>query len=274
MVFGIIGLPHVLMRFFTVRNAAGARQSVFIATSVMGYFYLLIFVIGFGAIAVLTNNTTYTDAAGALIGGGNMVAIHLAHAIHGEWLQGFMAAVCFATILAVVAGLTLSGAATIAHDLYANKRPQGGNSEHNVKVARLATLVIGILTVALSIAFEGQNVAFIAAVALAVAASVNFPLIFLAMYWRYLTTRGAVTGACVGLVLSIVLVLLSPSVMVQILGYDEALFPYSYPTVFAMPVTFLVIFVVSKLDRSARAEREHAAFQRQYWRSELGDLSA
>ncbi|WP_374764197.1 sodium:solute symporter family transporter [Yunchengibacter salinarum] len=269
MAFGVMGLPHVLMRFFTVKDAAAARQSVFYATSIMGYFYILILIIGLGSLSVLAGHADYADAGGVLIGGANMVAIHLSHALGGDLMLGFMAAVSFATILAVVAGLTLSGAATVAQDLYASLSDHA-SEERTMGVSRIATLVIGVVAVILGFVFEGQNVAVTAAFALAVAASVNFPIIIMAMYWKGLTTRGAVAGGLIGLVVAVVLILLSPGVMVDVLGKPAAIFPYTYPTIIAMPLTFLVILVVSWLDRSDRAGTDRALFEAQRQRSELG----
>ncbi len=271
MMFGVMGLPHILMRFFTVKDAAAARASVFVATTIMSYFYILILIIGIGAVALLWGDTTYLDASGKLAGGANMVAIHLSHILGGDLMLGFMAAVSFATILAVVAGLTLSGAATIAHDLYAHAFHHGEISgEVEIKVTRYSTITIGLLAIAFGMAFEGQNVAVTAGFALALAASVNCPIIFLAIYWSGLTTRGAVVAGYAGLALSATLIILSPGVMVAILGYDTALFPYTYPTIIAMPFTLITAWVVSRLDNSARADQDRTGFTEQYVRSETG----
>ncbi len=271
MMFGVMGLPHILMRFFTVKDAVSARKSVFYATSIMAYFYVLILVIGVGAVALLWGKAEYLDEAGRLAGGGNMVAIHLSHVLGGNIVLGFMAAVSFATILAVVAGLTLAGAGTIAHDLYAHALRGGAiDGATEVKLTRYSSITIGILAVGLGMAFEGQNVAVTAALALALAASINFPIIFLAMYWPGLTTRGAVVGGYTGLVVAFVLILLSPGVMVAVLGWETALFPYAYPTIITLPLTFLTAVLVSLWDRSERAARDRALFADQMVQSETG----
>ncbi len=272
LVFGMAGLPHILMRFFTVPNAAEARRSVFIASGIIAYSLgLIFFVVGFGAIIMLSGNAQFADASGRLIGGNNMAAMHLARALGGEAFLGFMSGIAFATILAVVAGLTLAGASAVSHDLYANVWRRGKVSEGNeVKISRLATVCIGAVAILLGIVFEKQNIAYMAALAFAVAASANFPVLILSMYWRDLTTRGAVWGGYVGLIIAVVLVIFSPTVWVDALGNAAPIFPYKYPTVFSMPAAFVVIWLVSLTDKSARAARERAAFPAQYVRSETG----
>eukprot|EP01034_Spumella_vulgaris_P005125 gene5125-6540_t len=173
LMFGTAGLPHILMRFFTVKNAAEARKSVFYATGFIGYFYILTFIIGFGAIVLVGTNTFYLDGA-ALRGGANMAAIHLAHAVGGDVFLGFISAVAFATILAVVAGLTLSGATAVSHDLYAHVLRKGKgkvNDKDEIRVSKFATIGLGILAIILGIVFEEQNVAFMVGLAFAIAAS-------------------------------------------------------------------------------------------------------
>lgn len=271
MMFGVMGLPHILMRFFTVKDARDARKSVFVATSLMGYFYLLIIIIGYGAVTFVMNNPDYHDGAGNILGGGNMVVLHLTHYMGGDLMLGFMSAVAFATILAVVAGLTLAGAATIAHDLYANSFPPGTiSNKQEIKISRIATFVLGIIAVALGVAFEHQNVAFIGSLALAIAASVNFPILIMSMYWSQMTTRGAIAGGVTGLVLSVGLIILGPGVWKDILGNAEPIFPQTYPTFYSMPLAFVAIWVFSHLDKSARAEKERALFDEQFVRSETG----
>jgi cation/acetate symporter len=187
-VFGLAGLPHILMRFFTVPNAKEARKSVFYASGFIGYFFLLIFVLGLAAVVIVGTDPQFFvggKVGGALIGGGNMVALHLAKAVGGNLLFGFLAAVAFATILAVVAGLALAGAAAVSHDLYANVFRRNRTTEHSeVRITKIATLVIGIIAIALGILFKGQNLAFLVALAFGIAASANFPVLVLAMYWR------------------------------------------------------------------------------------------
>ncbi len=271
MMFGIMGLPHILMRFFTVKDAKDARKSVFVATTLMGYFYILIIIIGFGAMTFVMGNPDYHDAVGKILGGGNMVALHLTHFMGGNLMLGFMSAVAFATILAVVAGLTLAGAATIAHDLYAKTfKTTPTTSVEEIRVSRIATFALGGISVVLGIAFEHQNVAFVASLALAIAASVNFPILIMSMYWRGMTTSGAVAGGVVGLVLSIGLIILGPGVWVSVIGNAEPVYPHIYPTFYSMPLAFAAIWLFSVLDKSARAKNEIARFDEQYVRSETG----
>ena len=271
MCFGIMGLPHILMRFFTVKDAAAARTSVSVATLLMAAFYILILVIGFGAVALIWGRPGFYDDAGGLVGGGNMVALHLASALGGDIALGFLSAVAFATILAVVAGLTLAGAAAIAHDIYADVIHNGEvSARKELRVSRAATLVIGLAALLLGLAFEHQNIAVVTALALALSASVNFPLLLLAMYWKGLTSRGAVAGGSVVLLVSGVLIVLSDSVWVQMLGHERALFPYLYPTVVTMPLAFLLIWGISLMDRSPRAAAERTGFAQQFLRAETG----
>lgn len=271
MCFGIMGLPHILMRFFTVKDAAGARKSVAYATVIMSVFYIFILIIGLGSIAVLWNNPDFYDASGQIIGGSNMVALHAAKFLGGDFMFGFMSAVAFATILAVVAGLTLAGAAAIAHDLYGVVIKKGeGDPKTELKISRIAVLVIGVLSIFLGLAFETQNIAVVVAFALALAASVNFPLLLLAMYWKGLSSRGAIIGGGLTLVFTLGLIILSDSIWVEIFGYEKALFPYVYPTVFSMPVGFISIWLFSVLNRSQNARAERSRFDAQFIRSETG----
>ncbi len=272
LIFGTAGLPHILMRFFTVSDAKAARKSVFYATGFIGYFYILTFIIGFGAIVFVSTDPSYFDlSGGALLGGDNMAAIHLSHAVGGDIFLGFISAVAFATILAVVSGLTLAGASAISHDLYANVfASKGVDEKREMRVSKIATVVLGITAIILGILFEKQNIAFMVGLAFAIAASANFPILFLSIYWRGLTTRGAVTGGALGLATAVVLVVLGPIVWVDILGNEEAIFPYKYPALFSVGVAFVSIWLFSVTDRSARAERERAAFAAQRVRSETG----
>ena len=272
LMFGTAGLPHILMRFFTVPNAIQARKSVAYATGFIGYFYLLTFIIGFGAIILISNNPTYLDAASnTLIGGNNMAAIHLADAVGGEILLGFISAVAFATILAVVSGLTLAGASAISHDLYANAFLKGKQSEKNeIFVSKLATILLGVLTIYLGIIFQNQNVAFMVGLAFAIAASANFPLLLLSIYWKKLTTRGAVIGGSLGLFSAITFVVLGPVVWVDVLGNPNAIFPYKYPALFSMTITFITIWILSSFDRSENGYKEINKFDSQYFRSQTG----
>lgn len=279
LMFGTAGLPHILMRFFTVSNAKEARKSVFYATGFIGYFYLLTFVIGFGAILFVAQNPQYLDLAKMaetgkleLLGGGNMAAVHLSHALGGSWFLGFISAVAFATILAVVAGLTLSGASAVSHDLYANVIAHGRATEaQEMRVSKIAVLCLGVLAMLLGIVFEKQNVAFMVGLAFAVAASANFPVLILSMFWRGLTTRGAVIGGTLGLVSSVVLIAMTKAVWVETLHLsDTAPIPYTNPALFSVVAAFVGCWFFSITDKSARANAERAAFDAQFVRSMTG----
>jgi cation/acetate symporter len=271
LIFGTAGLPHILMRFFTVSDAKQARRSVFFATGFIGYFYVLTFVIGFGAIVLLTNNPHFFDQAGLLIGGNNMAAIHLSQAVGGDIFLGFISAVAFATILAVVSGLTLAGASAISHDLYASVIKKGqATGQDEIRVSRIATLTLGVVAILLGILFEKQNVAFMVGLAFAIAASANFPILFLSMYWQKLTTRGAFIGGFAGLMTAIILVILGPIVWVDILGNAQAIFPYKYPALFSVIVAFVCIWFFSVTDKSERGREERAQFEHQFIRSQTG----
>ncbi|MBK9670567.1 MAG: cation acetate symporter [Thermomonas sp.] len=273
LMFGTAGLPHILMRFFTVPNAKEARKSVFWATTWIGYFYILTFIIGFGAIVLVSANPEFKDAAGGLLGGNNMAAVHLAKAVGGNVFLGFISAVAFATILAVVAGLTLSGASAVSHDLYAMVVKKGkADSASELKVSRITTLALGVVAVLLGIAFEKQNIAFMVSLAFAIAASANFPVLFLSLLWKDCTTRGAVIGGFLGLISSVVLTVLSPSVWEATLGNPagSALFPYTSPALFSMSIAFFGIWFFSITDRSKQAAKERDAFKAQQVRAETG----
>jgi cation/acetate symporter len=278
-VFGTAGLPHILMRFFTVKDAAAARKSAFYATACVAYFCLVIPMLGFGAVAILMSDSIYfhVDASGQfnkvtdLIGGPNMASIHLAHAMGGPIMLGLISAVAFATILAVVAGLTLAGASAVGHDIYGQVIARGRAIEaREVWVSKIAAVAIGVAAVLLAYAFENQNVAFMAGLALSVAASCNFPVLAMAIFWRGTTTRGAVVGGLAGLVSSVVLVVLSKTVWVAAFKFPAALFPYENPALFSMPLAFICIWLLSITDRSARAVHERAAFDAQFVQSEIG----
>jgi cation/acetate symporter len=276
LMFGTAGLPHILMRFFTVGNAKEARKSVFWATTFIGYFYILTFIIGFGAIVLVSANPIYHvggDIKAALLGGGNMPAIHLAHAVGGDLMKGFIAAVAFATILAVVSGLALSGASAVSHDLYASVFKHGAAPEGSeVRVSKIATVVLGLVAIVLGILFQKVNVAFMVGLAFAVAASANFPILLLAIMWKGLTTRGAVIGGFVGLITSLGLMIVSPGVWEAVLGYPKgsALFPYVSPAIFTIPLSFICCWLFSVTDSSKTANAEQAAFDAQYVRSQTG----
>ncbi|WP_407296759.1 cation acetate symporter [Stutzerimonas zhaodongensis] len=271
LMFGTAGLPHILMRFFTVADAKEARKSVFYATGFIGYFYILTFIIGFGAILLVSTNPGFKDATGAIIGGTNMVAIHLASAVGGNLFLGFISAVAFATILAVVSGLALAGASAVAHDLYACVIKKGkAKEEDELKVTKRTTLALGVLAILLGVAFENQNIAFMVGLAFSVAASCNFPILFLSMYWKNLTTRGALIGGAMGLGTALLLTILSPTVWVDVLHFETAIFPYKYPALFAMIAAFAGLWFFSVTDKSKAAAEERARFFPQFIRSQTG----
>ena len=277
LIFGTSGLPHILMRFYTVPNANDARKSVFYATCFITSFSLILPIIGFGAIAILMKDPRYfvdgdlNNRVNGLIGGANMVALHLADVVGGPVLFGFIGAVAFATILAVVSGLTLAAASAVSHDLYGQVVAKGAASEdREVMVSKISAIGIGIIAAFLSLAFENQNVAFMVGLALSVAASCNFPVLLMSLYWKDMTTRGAVAGGVLGLGSAVILVILSKTVWVAVLHFAMPIFPYESPTIFSMPLAFLGIWAFSRMDTSARARRERAAFNAQWVRSETG----
>ncbi|MCT7551851.1 cation acetate symporter [Aliarcobacter butzleri] len=277
LMLGTAGLPHILMRFFTVGNAKEARKSVVYATAFIGYFYLIIGVVGLGAIVFLLSpegaaffKDGVIDLKG-IIGGNNMAAVHLSQAVGGDIFLGFIAAVSFATILAVVAGLTLAASNSIAHDLYAIviRKGQATDAEE-MKVSKRTVLVIGIVAILLGFAFEKQNIAFMVGLAFAIAASANFPILILSIYWSKLTTRGAFIGGFLGLITAIVLVVLSKTVWVDIFGFEKAIFPYTQPALFSILAAFIGIWFFSITDSSARAEEDKSGFEAQKIRAETG----
>ncbi len=277
LMFGTAGLPHILMRFFTVPDAKEARKSVFWATTWIGYFYVLIFIIGFGAITLVLTNPEFADTATGIIKGGggsaNMAAVLVAKAVGGNVFFGFISAVAFATILAVVAGLTLSGASAVSHDIYATVIKKGkADSASELKVSRMTTLALGFVAVILGIAFEKQNIAFMVSLAFAIAASANFPVLFMSVLWKDCTTKGAVIGGFLGLISSVGLTVVSPAVWEAVLGHPagSALFPYSSPALFSITIGFVGVWLFSILDRSPQAAQERADFRAQQIRSETG----
>ncbi|WP_219061563.1 cation acetate symporter [Pseudomonas sp. UMAB-08] len=271
LMFGTAGLPHIRMRFFTVSDAKEARKSVLYATGFIGYFYILTFIIGFGAILLVSTNPAFKDAAGALLGGNNMAAIHLADAVGGSLFLGFISAVAFATILAVVAGLTLAGATAVSHDLYASVIKGGkANEKDEIRVSKITTLALGVLAIFLGILFENQNIAFMVGLAFSIAASCNFPVLLLSMYWKNLTTRGAMIGGWMGLVSAVGLMILGPTIWVTIMHHEKAIFPYEYPALFSIAIAFIGIWFFSITDKSKAAEGERALFLPQFVRSQTG----
>ena len=256
LMFGTAGLPHILMRFYTVPDARTARRSVGIATSLIGFFYLVTFILGFGA-------ATLVGRDGIKVFGekGNMAAPLLAETLGGTGFLGFISAVAFATILAVVAGLTLSGAAALSHDLWGHAIKKNKFEERDqLRIARYATIGLALLAIALGVVFEGQNVAFMVGLAFAIAASANFPALLLSMIWKRFTTRGAVASMLTGTVVTLVLIVLSPTVYDELLGY-EAVFPLRNPGVITVPLAFLVGILASLSKREPPAEDAFAEAQ-------------
>ena len=275
LMFGTAGLPHILMRFFTVPDAKAARKSVLYGTCFIGYFYILTFIIGFGAIVLVANHPEYvvdvTKNVLNLKGGTSMAAVYLSHSIGGNLFLGFISAVAFATILAVVSGLTLAGASALSHDIYANVIMKGKSTEaQEVWVSKLCVVGLGILAVILGILFEKQNVAYIVALTFSVAACANFPILVLAVFWRGLTTRGAVLGGYTGIFGSIILLIIGPTVWTKVLNMGPAIFPYDFPTFVVLPAVLIVSWIASVTDNSPQAQKERAAFEAQMVRSETG----
>ena len=268
---GTAGLPHILMRFFTVPDAVEARRSIGYAVVFIGYFMGATVIIGFAAIGLLSGQTEYVDEAGRIAGGANMIAVYLSRVVGGEVFFGFIAAVAFATILAVVSGILLSASAGVAHDLYARVLRRGDISDKaEIRVSRIATVAIGATAIGLSLLFKDLNVGVISTFVLAIAASVNFPVIILVLFWPRLTTRGALAGGAAGLAVATVLSVLSPTIWVEVLGNVNAIYPYAFPTLFSVLAAFGVALFVSLADGSDRAATDRNAYPAQLVRSELG----
>ncbi|MBW1638171.1 solute symporter family protein [Microbacterium resistens] len=263
LVLGTAGLPHVLMRFYTVPTAKEARRSVVWAIWLIGLFYLLTLVLGYGA-GALVGPETIVNAPGKVNSAAPLLALHLG----GPILMGFISAVAFATILAVVAGLTITAAASFAHDIYANVVKRGkddaageGAADPNgeVRVARRTVIVIGILAIAGGIAANGQNIAFLVALAFAIAASANLPTILYSLFWKRFTTRGAVWSMYGGLGSAILLIAFSPVVSgtegSMIPGADFAIWPLSNPGIISIPLGFLLGWLGSLWDNRGEDRR-------------------
>jgi len=276
LMFGTAGLPHILMRFFTVPNAKEARKSVGWATTWIGYFYILTFIIGFGAITNLIPNPANYFVGGDISKAWSAVATWRRCTCRRggrQLVPGFISAVAFATILAVVAGLTLSGASAVSHDLYASVWRHGRvDQAQELRVSKITTVCLGIVAVVLGIAFEKENVAYMVMLAFVIAASANFPVLFMSVLWKGCTTKGAVTGGFVGLLTAVTLTILSPSVWVAVMHNPagSAWFPYDSAAIFSIPAAFITIWLVSLLDRSARGDVDRAGFPAQQVRSETG----
>jgi cation/acetate symporter len=263
LMLGLLGLPHILMRFYTVPDAKTARTSVLYATGFIGYFYIIIPIVGFGAAALVGRELiTRIDT------GGNMAAPLLAESLAGTPFLGFIAAVAFATILAVVAGLTLAGASALSHDIYAHVLKKGKATEREQeRVARWSTVFFGIVAVLLGVVFKGQNVAYMVGLAFAIACSANFPALLLSIVWRKFTTAGAVASILTGSILTVLLIILSPTIQVDVLKNTTAYFPLRNPAIVSMSVSFIVAILVSLMTKEDSAE---TAFDDQKLRTYLG----
>jgi len=261
LVLGTPGLPHVLMRFFTVRDPTTARRSIVISMVIVSIIYALVFsVIGAGAVAFITGNPDYVTDTGALRGGSNMATLHLASFVGGDVLLGLIAAVAFATILAVVAGLNVAASSAISHDLYANVFARGRHDERKEAIVfRATSVVVGGLAILLGIAFEGQNIIYLTGMLYSVAASACFPILLMSIYWKRLTTIGAVTGGIVGLVSSVGLMILGPNIWVQVMGNAAPIFPIDNPAIISAPAAFIVMIVVSLLTRDESVQTPASA---------------
>ncbi|MCP3425074.1 cation acetate symporter [Rothia sp. AR01] len=261
LVFGAAGLPHVLMRFYTVPTAKEARKSVVWAIVLIGLFYLFTLVLGYGAAAMIGS-----ERIAEAPGGVNSAAPLLAFELGGSLLMGVIAAVAFATILAVVAGLAITASASFAHDVYTNVICRGkSDPRKEIRVAKATVVVIGLLAIGGGIGAQGQNVAFLVALAFAVAASANLPTIVYSLFWRGFTTRGAVFSMYGGLILSVVLIVFSPVMSGRetsmIPTADFALFPLSNPGIVSIPAAFLLGWIGSVTSRTREDRRKQAEME-------------
>ncbi|BDG02616.1 solute symporter family protein [Anaeromyxobacter oryzae] len=271
LMFGLLGLPHILMRFYTVPDAKAARKSVLYATGLIGYFYIIIPIVGFGAAALIPGGRGFISSIDK---GGNMAAPLLGEQMAGAGFLGFIAAVAFATILAVVAGLTLAGASAYSHDIYVSVIKKGkATEEEQVKAAKIATVVFGVFAVGLGILFKGQNVAFMVGLAFAIAASANFPALLMSIIWKKFTTKGAVASIIVGALTSVIMILLSPTVWGEVLHHLDAagkpygIIPVKNPAIYSMTAAFVVGILVSLFSEEKSAQ---AAFEDEKIRTYLG----
>ncbi|WP_338604879.1 cation acetate symporter [Saccharopolyspora sp. SCSIO 74807] len=262
LVLGTAGLPHVLMRFYTVPTAKEARRSVVWAIWLIGLFYLFTLVLGYGAGAMVG-----PDVIKEAPGGVNSAAPLLALQLGGPWLLGFISAVAFATILAVVAGLTITASASFAHDIYANviKNGQVDDKQQEVKVARITAVVIGVVSILGGIAANGQNVAFLVALAFAVAASANLPTLLYSLFWKRFNTTGALWSIYGGLAVTIVLIIFSPAVTgdeeAMFPSLDIALFPLKNPGLVSIPISFLLGYLGTVLSKEPHNAEKYAEME-------------
>lgn len=245
-VLGWLGMPHVLIRFFTVPDEQTARKSLAISTTLIGLVMVLLFlVIGPASIAFLPDVPGFREAGGAVSGGPNMVALHLARFLGGDVLFGVMGAVAFATILAVVAGLAVAIASAVSHDLVAAFRARPLREKTELRIFRVTALLASAVAVALAMLFQHQNLTFLLIMGFTVAASTTFPLLILAIYWSRLTLRGAMAAGIVGLSASVGLIILGPACWVQVLGFPEPIFPSDYPALISVPLAFATAWLFS-----------------------------
>ncbi len=258
MVVGLVGLPHLLIRFFTVPDEHAAQTSVVVSSAVVGFVNVLLFLIIGPSVLAFVTGSAHVGADGKLVGGSNMAILHLASVLGGDGLNGIISAVAFSTILAVVAGLTIASASAASHDIWRTLRAQKSGDGEELWVFRLSAILFAAVAIALAVVFQHENIAFLSALAFAVAASTNFPVLILVLYWRGLTTAGALVGGFVGLILSIGLIVIGPQVWVPVLHHAHPLFRYEYPALFVVPVTFLTCFLVSKFTvQTLTAEMDH-----------------
>ncbi|OZD71401.1 cation acetate symporter [Rhodococcus sp. 05-340-1] len=261
LVLGTAGLPHVLMRFYTVPTAKEARRSVVWAIALIGAFYLFTLVLGYGAAAIVGPDRILASA-----GGQNSAAPLLAFELGGVILLGVISAVAFATILAVVAGLTITASASFAHDIYASVIKKGKvDDKKQVKVSRITAVVIGLLAIGLGILANGQNIAFLVALAFAVAAAANLPTILYSLFWRRFTTTGALFSMYGGLISTIVLIIFSPAVSgsptSMIPGSDFAWFPLSNPGIVSIPLAFILGIVGTLISKDTESTDKQAEME-------------
>jgi cation/acetate symporter len=260
LMFGPAGLPHIMMRFFTVPNVQEARKSAAIATAIVAGFSLMMIVIGYGTIAILSGDPRYTDGPSSLIGGSNMASLYLADALGGSVFLGIISAVALATILAVVSGLTIAAAATVSHDLVRALFPRLEIDERReLKLSRISVCAFAVTGIALSIVFRDQNITFLSVIAFSIAASATFPVLMLSLFWKRLTVTGVLCGGFAGLISAIVLLVLGPSVWEAVFGFTEPPFPYQYPTIVSMPLAFLVAIFTSMVTHQGRFHLEPSA---------------
>lgn len=259
LVLGMAGMPHLLIRFFTVPDETQARRSLTTASLIVGgVFGIMFLVVAPAAVALVTGDPRFTAPDGGPLGGTNMVVVHLARALGGELLFGILAAVAFATILAVVSGLTTAVSSAAANDIYAVLGGKRRSERNEIHVFRAAAVLSSLLVVLLAIAFKHENVAFLSTMAFSVAASANFPVLILALYWRGTTAAGAMVGGLVGLGSSMLMIVLGPGVWVKVLGYAEPIVPSEFPALLTAPLAAGATILVSLFPASPQAAAHSA----------------